>query len=441
MQKPQFLIGAAASGSGKTTFTLGLLHLLKTRGLKVQPYKCGPDYLDVKHHTLAAEREGINLDTFMCSAAYVQKVYAKYLQEADAAIIEGVMGLFDGAKKMQGSSAEIALLLKIPVVLLLDARAMAYSAAPILFGFKNFHPELNLKGVVFNFVNSEGHYNFLKDACQDVGVTALGYIPNNPEISIEERHLGLKSPEESNWRKRLDSIATHIAKTVDIDQLLSLTTIPAPRQEENIPLPKTEKHYKIAIARDEAFNFTYLENINALRQLGKVTYFSPLHDERLPETDFLYLAGGYPELYLKQLSENQVMKSAIKNYLEKGGKCLAECGGLMYLGKSIKNNKGKLFPMVNFLEIETSMEKPQLHLGYRKFHFKHLEIRGHEFHFSRHQVLSPASLRSIGLVKNANDLPVKTQVYYKNKTMASYIHFYWGQNPSLLTQIIENGAL
>ncbi len=298
MLKPQFLIGATASGSGKTTFTLGLLHLLKTRGLKVQPYKCGPDYLDVKHHTLAAGKPGVNLDTFMCSNTYVQKVYHKYLKDAEIGITEGVMGLFDGAKKMKGSSAEVAMLLKIPVILLLDARAMAYSAAPILYGFKNFHPALDLKGVVFNFVNSEGHYNFLKDACNDVGITPLGYIPNNPEISIAERHLGLKTPEESNCQKTIDKIATHIAKTVDIEQLLSLATIPIPKSTEVKATSATKGHYKIAVAQDEAFNFTYLENINVLKQLGEVTFFSPLRDEKLPETDFLYLAGGYPELYL-----------------------------------------------------------------------------------------------------------------------------------------------
>lgn len=175
--KPQFLIAAPSSGSGKTTITLGLLRYLKNQGFNVQPFKCGPDYLDTKHHGWASGKISINLDTFMSSKEHVVEVYRKYTSSADVSVIEGVMGLFDGAKKMEGSSAEIAEILNLPIILVVNAKATAYSVAPLLYGFKNFYPTIKIAGVIFNCVSGESHYQFLKDACEDVGLNALGYVP------------------------------------------------------------------------------------------------------------------------------------------------------------------------------------------------------------------------------------------------------------------------
>jgi cobyrinic acid a,c-diamide synthase len=410
----RFLIAAPSSNSGKTTLTLGLLRLLHNRGLQVQPFKCGPDYIDTKHHSLAAAKQSINLDTFMMSPQHVQFLFAKY--KADISIVEGVMRLFDGADRMKGSSAEIAILLNLPVILVIDAKATAYSVAPLIYGFKHFNPAVNIAGVIFNFVNTFSHYQFLKEACEDVGVEALGYIPADDSIKIPSRHLGLHISESYHY----DNIAEHISKTVDIDRLLEITA--AEPLNTLIETPKTGT-LKISVAKDEAFNFTYYENIEVLKQIGEVTFFSPIHDTLLPrETDLLYLAGGYPELYLQQLSANEEMKKAILDYCNNNGRVIAECGGMMYLGKEIIDKEGNSFQMINFLDITTSMEEAKLTLGYR---IVNQQLKGHEFHYSTCKEHSPIS--HIGEVQNAKGIKVNTPIYQQKNVTASYIHFYWGE--------------
>lgn len=421
--KSRFLIAAPSSNSGKTTLTLGLLRLLHNRGLTIQPFKCGPDYIDTKHHSAAAATPGINIDTFMMSGSHVQSLFSKYGASADVAIAEGVMGLFDGADRMKGSSAEIAMLLDLPVILVINAKAMAYSVAPLLYGFKYFKPALNIAGVIFNFVNSDRHYQFLKEACEDVGVEALGYVPVNDQVKIPSRHLGLSMTADVDY----DGIALHIEKTVDIDRLLEITA-------GEITTQTVTNRYgggklKIAVARDEAFNFTYYENIETLQQQGTVTFFSPLHDNVLPEADLLYLAGGYPELYLETLSANTAMKQAILEYCNKGGRVIAECGGMMYLGRTITDQTGTAYEMVGFLDLGTSMEQAKLSLGYRTIELGDGSFKGHEFHYSTYKAFS--DIPQIGKVTNAKGVEVNTPVYRQQNVLASYIHFYWGEEKVL----------
>ncbi|SFD48004.1 hydrogenobyrinic acid a,c-diamide synthase (glutamine-hydrolysing) /cobyrinate a,c-diamide synthase [Chitinophaga sp. CF118] len=418
--RSRFLIAAPSSNSGKTTLTLGLLRLLHNQGLKVQPFKCGPDYIDTKHHSLAAATQSINLDTFMMSAKHVETLYNKYSNHADVAITEGVMGLFDGADRMKGSSAEIAILLNLPVILVVNAKAMAYSAAPLLFGFKHFNPSINIVGVIFNFVNTESHYRFLKEACEDVGIEALGYVPANDLVKIPSRHLGLVISTEHDY----DAIAAQISKTVDVEKLLAITATEIAIIPEKPDLPQTGK-LRIAIAKDDAFNFTYYENIEVLKRLGTISFFSPIHDTILPETDLLYLAGGYPELHLEALSANTEMKEAMLRYCNNGGKVIAECGGMMYLGKSITDKDGNSYPMAGFLDINTSMEQAKLSLGYRTVNSF---FKGHEFHYSTCKELS--SIKRVGEVQNAKGIKVDTPIYKQNNVLASYIHFYWGEDQS-----------
>ena len=277
-----FLISAIASGSGKTTVTLGLLRALRNRGLSVQPFKCGPDYIDTKYHVLAAGTESVNLDLFLSSENHIKNLYNKYSSGKDVCITEGVMGLFDGYDRMNGSSAQIAEKLDIPVILVLNAKSMAYSAAALLYGFKNFSDRVNIAGVIFNFVASESHYNFLKDACHDVGLEPLGYLPKNTDIEIPSRHLGLNIDEQYRFDDFADKAADLIEKHIDIDKLLSITVRRQPHievtKETNVPL----QGLRISVARDAAFNFMYHENIEYLKRLGTVSYFSPLHDKHLP---------------------------------------------------------------------------------------------------------------------------------------------------------------
>ncbi len=218
-----FLIGAATSNSGKTTFTMGLLRALRDRGLKVQPYKCGPDYIDTMFHEMASGRESVNLDTYMASDEHVKEVFQRYGEDADVRIVEGVMGLFDGYDKSKGSSAEIAMLLDIPVILVVNAKSVAYSVAPLIYGFKHFNPKLKIAGVVFNMVASENHYTFLKQACEDAGVPCLGYMLRNRDLIIPGRHLGLTIEAREETEELISLAAKEVEEHVLRNQTHPLT--------------------------------------------------------------------------------------------------------------------------------------------------------------------------------------------------------------------------
>lgn len=435
-KQSHFLISAPSSNSGKTTLTLGLLRALRNRGLTVQPFKCGPDYIDTIHHAKAAEKQSINLDTFMSSETHVKNLYEKYSSNADVSLTEGVMGLFDGADKMKGSSASIAELLDIPVILIVNAKSMAYSAAPLLYGFKNFYKKIKVIGVIFNFVNTEFHYRFLQDACADVGIEALGYLPGNKDLEIPSRHLGLHISNETDYENIIEKLAEVIPKTIDVDRLLEITAKDALHSPTSVSSQTSNRHnLKISVARDEAFSFIYHQNIEVLSEFGEITWFSPLHDQVLPETDFLYLPGGYPELFSENLSKNTTLLASIRNYCENGGLTYAECGGLMYLGKSIETNDGEEFQMTGVLNCKTSMQNPKMTLGYRIAHWDNLEIRGHEFHYSRfkHNDLEAEKIK----ITNAKGIEVETKFYRKSNTFASYMHVYWGDHKEFLEKMLN----
>lgn len=435
MQKPAFLLAAPASNTGKTTLTLALLRILVRQGLKVQPFKCGPDYLDTWLHTLAVTvegrgRQGRNLDIFMASPEHMRDVFLRHSGDADAVVVEGVMGLFDGSVKSKGSSAEIARLLGIPVILVVDASGAAYSVAPLLYGFKNFDPALHLAGVIFNRVNTLSHYEFLKEACCDVGVEPLGYVPRDDSMSVSGRYLGLNISPDGDQESSISAMAGHVRKTVDVKRLLEICRVdiaaPILLQEK-----KPRGNAVIGVARDEAFNFVYSENLEILSRYGAIEWFSPLHDTALPDADLLYFAGGYPELYARRLEENRLMKHKIKEFVARGGAVYAECGGMMYLGNSITGRDGLTYGMCGALDLETSMQDARLHLGYRKVDLSaagyQKELRGHEFHYSR--LLRTGELENMASVRTARDKPVDTAVFRYRNTYASYVHLYWGETP------------
>lgn len=430
--RSQLLIGAASSGSGKTTFTLGLLRALARKGLVVQPFKCGPDYIDTRHHQMAAGRASVNLDRFMMSEKHIEEVYRRYAFPADIAITEGVMGLFDGYDCMQGSSAEMASALDIPVVLIVNAKSTAYSVAPLLYGFKHFYPKVRVIGAVFNFVASENHYYYLKQACADAGVEALGYLPKQEDITIPSRHLGLSLDSDFCFEAFADRIADLVDKHVCVDRLLELASAPMSAHTEETGTGLSHRPsgtMRISVARDAAFNFVYAENIAYLEQLGNVTYFSPLTDKTLPPTDFLYLPGGYPELHLKTLSENQSMRDAVRAYLEKGGHALAECGGMMYLCRSIIGQDGNTYPMAGVLDQTATMQQMKLRLGYRTLQWGEYRLAGHEFHYSS---IVPAenTLPSCATAFSALGRQVDTPLYHYRNLLAGYTHLYWADPTS-----------
>lgn len=463
--KPQFLIAAPHSGAGKTTVTLGILRALHNRGLQVQPFKCGPDYLDPKLHTLASGKQSINLDRFMMDDTHITELYAHYGSKADALVTEGVMGLFDGAVKMEGSSADLASLLHIPIIMVVNAKAMAYSVAALLLGFKTLRRDLTIAGVIFNFVEHESHYRMLKEAAEDVGITALGYLPNNAAVQIPSRHLGLKTGTDIDLDKIVEQAAAHVAKYVDLDALIQLTMTPLPevpanvaeeKKKDDTALPVKSRNgsrnsngnnnrdnsskRRILVANDEAFNFTYTENIAALSALGEVQYFSPLKDTLLPQADLIYLPGGYPELHLEALSDNKVLRDQLYAYYSNGGKILAECGGMMYLGEYIADELGKSYPMAGILKIATSMQQKKLSLGYKRLCIDGIEFRGHEFHYS--QFIDTPKLRAIAKgnvniqIWNARNEPLELPVFQTPNLLASYFHIYFGNKLEALETLL-----
>ena len=425
--RKHLLIGAATSGSGKTTFTVGLLGALAKRGTRVQPFKCGPDYIDPQFHAQAAGRASVNLDPWLASDTHLRQVYQKWGANADVAITEGVMGLFDGYDRWTGSSAHRACLLDIPVILLVNARSTAYSVAPLIYGFRHFQPRLRVAGVVFNQVGSESHFRHLSEACADAGARCFGYLPRMTGLEVPSRHLGLTLDQRFSREQWIERVAQVVESHIDLDALLEAGTIN--NKEEAIPAPPPPTgHLRIAVARDEAFNFTYPENIAQLERLGQVVYFSPLKDTALPEgSDLLYLPGGYPEFFLPTLAGNQSSREAIARFARQGGKVLAECGGMMYLCQEIIDEGGTRYPMCGVLPLTASMEGMRLRLGYRQFQYQGETWKGHEFHYSK----IVGDLPSATTLYDAQGRATGTPLYRQGNVIAGYTHLYWGEQDLL----------
>lgn len=427
-----FLVGASASGSGKTTFTLGLLRALSRRGLRVAPFKCGPDYIDPKFHNEAVgAARSVNLDLFFEQPDELRRTFAHYTAGNDVAVVEGVMGLYDGYQGAQGSAAQLAASLGLPIILLVSAKSSAYSVAPILYGFRHFvAPEVgaapNIVGVVFNHVASESHYQYLLSACESVGVRVLGYLPKMGDIAVPNRHLGLDVAAVENYGRQIDKIADAVEAHVDMDALLQYSVIdipPAPDSARPASTPLSLP-LRIGVACDEAFNFTYRANMDHLRAWGDVSFFSPIHDDRLDTYDLIYLAGGYPEFYLPELSANRSMHEAIRCHAKRGGKIFAECGGMMYLCKAIIGMDGLTYPMLGLLDQTATMEGMRLRLGYRQFEYNGQKWRGHEFHYST--VVDP--LASVTEIYTARGEKSNAALWRVENIVASYVHLYWGNN-------------
>ncbi len=406
------------SGSGKTTVARGLMGLYTQKGYTVQPFKCGPDYIDTKFHTAVCHRPSINLDTFMASPEHVRELFHRYGDEADLCIVEGMMGLFDGYVRERGSAYEIARVLDIPVVLVVDARSAAYSMAALLSGFINFRKDIRFAGVIYNKVGSGKHAAMLRQVCEDLGIECLGCLPKQTELEVGGRYLGLdfseKAKDEGIGNKVNDVFAEHIAwkRLLDISNPSPLNTILVPRP---LLLEST------LIARNaESFSFIYQENID---RLANVAFFDPEKDVPLLEgVDLLYLPGGYPEKHLEALVKNEACRMAIKHYAERGGSIVAECGGMMYLCERIVTDDGE-YPMCGVLPYSITARKAdrRLSLGYRQFTLDGKAYRGHEFHYTQFLGESPDSLVQ---VYDAKGNPVATPIFRFKNVLASYTHLY-----------------
>lgn len=417
--KSAFLIAATSSGCGKTTLSLGLMRALVRKYISVQPFKCGPDYIDTQFQSIAAERDSINLDLFMSSESHVRNLFSYYSEATDVSIVEGVMGMFDGFDKMKGSSADIARILDIPVILLINAASTAYSVAATIYGFTHFCPDVKVAGVIFNRVASENHFSFLRKACEDVGVECFGYLKKNTALQTPSRHLGLTLSSREDMNSFIEMAADEVEKNVDVNRILEATSrLEYPTEGLKIPVLQ---NLTVAVARDEAFNFIYPANLNTF---GKIIYFSPLHDQRLPEAELVYLPGGYPELFAEELSANIEMRNEIKTFAESGGRILAECGGLIYLCEEIDGEK-----MCGVFPLKATMKDSKLSLGYRTVEFPRVTLKGHEFHYSH--IIDPLQEPSIALQKSVKDMSVETPVYRYKNTIAGYTHLYWAETDIL----------
>lgn len=421
---PQFLLAAPTSGSGKTTVCRLLMSALTRRGQKVQPFKCGPDYIDTKFHSMACGRPSLNLDSFMASAHHVKTVYAHYAQTADVCIVEGMMGMYDGYERDRGSSAEIASILDIPVILVIDAKSAAYSIAPLLKGFIEFRPNVKIAGVIFNKVGSSRHYETLCQVAEELELPCFGYIEKCKDIALPSRYLGL------DFNNISTQDVSYILEHVQIENLLEHVTCDMPKSDNSYLSNVYPREWHICMAKNEdSFSFIYQEHIDILEKWGHITYFNPEEDCIIPhDTDLMYLPGGYPEKHLNDLSEYTMHE--IRQYGERGGRIWAECGGMMYLCREIRTDEG-IRPMVGLLDYVISAEKGhrKLSLGYRKLQLNDGRVlRGHEFHYSQFIGRKP---QTIAEVRNARDEIIDSPFFrYKNVT-ASYTHLYWNNDKNI----------
>ena len=416
--KPAWMIAAPTSGSGKTTIARGLMALLTQKGYTVQPFKCGPDYIDTKFHEAVCGRPSINLDTFMAPKEHVRDLFHDYGANADICIVEGMMGLFDGYDRDLGSSAEIAATLGIPVVLVVDAKSAAYSMAPLLQGFINFRKDVHIAGVIFNKVGSERHFKMLQQVCDDLHIECFGYLPKQASLEQGSRYLGLDFSEKTENSELTALLEQHV-RWEGLTKLNVPTLGTTYSHNGNNTFPRWEQ--KAVIARNsEAFSFVYQETLDSF---DVVRYFDPETEvPELKDADLLYLPGGYPEKHLEALVKNEACRKAIKDYAERGGRIMAECGGMMYLCEKIVTDDGE-YPMCGVLPYAITARKTdrKLSLGYRRFELDGREYRGHEFHYTRFLGETPASATQ---VFNAKGEPVDTPVFKYKNVLASYTHLY-----------------
>lgn len=437
---PAFIIAGTASGTGKTLVTLGILEALRRRGLVVQAFKAGPDYIDPGLHAAVLGRPSYNLDTWMMGAEGVRATFDRAVAGADCAVIEGVMGLYDGrGDGEEGSTAHLSKVLGVSVVLVADAEKAARSMGAVVLGFESYDPKVDLRWAIFNRVGSQRHAGMLKASLRKSNVTLLGSIRRDEGLRMEERHLGLVTAEEStNKIKAIASKAADaIERSVDIEALLKGSLVKA-RTSKAVATP-SKKKVRIAVAHDSAFSFYYQDNLDLLESFGaELSFFSPLKDKSLPDDiAALYLGGGYPELYAKRLQKNERLRRSIKRLAIHGMPVYAECGGLMYLGRALEHN-GKKHLMAGLFPWTTRLLDRRKALGYREAaltancpFLKKGKVRGHEFHYSEIVSLPGKIVRAYRAKDGAGE------GFTIKNALASYVHLHFASNPAFAKGFVE----
>jgi cobyrinic acid a,c-diamide synthase len=384
------IITAPSSGAGKTTVTLGLLRALARRGVAVQPFKCGPDYIDTAFHTAAARRTSVNLDTWAMRPQLIGRLLRDAASGAEVCIAEGVMGLYDGASTRgtcgNGSTADLAALTGWPVVLVLDVEAQAETAAAVALGLRTYRRDMEIAGVILNRVGSPKHAALVTEPLARIGIPVLGVMQRRGDIVMPERHLGLvQADETATLDQRLEAIADTIAQGIDLDRLVAAAqplTLTADGEASSLPPPGQ----RIALAQDGAFSFVYAHLLSGWRQAGaEIVPFSPLADQApAADCDAVWLPGGYPELHAAKLAGAQRFRAGMRAAAERAVPIHGECGGYMALGEGLVDAAGVRHEMLGLLGVETSFAAPRMHLGYRRARLRNsgTELVGHEFHFA-----------------------------------------------------------
>lgn len=444
----QFMLAGVSSGVGKTTVTLAILSALKNRGLLVQPYKVGPDYIDTSYHSRIVGRSSRNLDNFMIPDSNILVwSYQRWLRDVDVALVEGVMGLFDGlgADKDCASSSSIAKQLDLPVILIIDGKSTSTSAAAMVYGFSTFDSDLRIVGVIVNRVASESHYQLIKGAIERyTDLPVFGYLPKDMKVELPSRHLGLIPDVEL---EHLDAMFQRLGRsaeaTIDLNRLLDSCEKKECFRESPFSLRNSEP-LTIAYAMDEAFHFYYEDNLDFLRsQNVELIPFSPLTDAVLPQADAYYFGGGFPEIYAEKLEGNSRFRASVLESSELGKPIYAECGGLMYLGEQLEA-QGKIYDMVGIFKGKSVMTSRLKRFGYciaqtrvpSLFGPAGTEIRGHEFHHSIFET-SESSVLNLQKERDGEIVSRWTGGYQKNRTFASYLHVHFYQSQQLLSNWLQ----
>ncbi len=449
-----FVIAGTQSGAGKTTLTLGLMIALVKRGLKVAPFKVGPDFIDPGHHRIAVGVASRNLDGWMLEKARNRVCFATHAADADIAVVEGVMGLYDGfsGTSEAGSTAQMAKWLNLPVVLVVNAASMARSAAALVQGFERFDPEVTFAGVIFNNLGSPGHLNYLTEAMAAyVDMPVLGGFLRDETLKMPERHLGLVTAEDrplsGDW---MEALAGRIEAQLDVEKLLKvLPGIDLPGPENHPAVRRPDRVIRIGVARDQAFCFYYPDNLDLLADAGaQIVPFSPLNDAALPDDlDGIYFGGGYPELHAASLAENRSMRNAVRHASRQGLPIYGECGGFMYLCRELTDAEGRTHPMCGCFPMSTRMHPRLRVLGYREVALTTdtllgpdgAVLRGHEFHYS--DLAAPPAdgpVRTAYTVSARKGGKPRAEGYLIRRTLGSYIHLHFGSRPECALAFVDH---
>ncbi len=445
MTDKAIMLAAPSSGSGKTLVTCGLLQALKNRGFKTASFKCGPDYIDPMFHKHVIGVESANIDLFFSGKNLSRKLFEENSKDSDIAVVEGVMGYYDGlsASSFEASSYDVSRTIGLPTILIVNTKGQSISSLAVLKGFGEFRADSNIKGVIFNNMSSHV-YEAIKEKVEELtSLKPLGYLPNVKELTFESRHLGLIKPDEiRNLSEKLNKLANIMEHTIDIQGILNLAGEYKPTKTSSIDIVKFIENPKIAVARDEAFCFYYKDNLNILKKMGaQIQEFSPVHDDNLPEgTEGLILGGGYPELYADKLFNNQSMTKSIRKALNNGMPCLAECGGFMYLHEEMEDLEGNKHKALGIIPGKAYKTGKLGRFGYIKmfakndslFMKKGETVKGHEFHYFDSESCGEA-------LKATKPITGKSWecMNITSNIMAGFPHLYYYSNPDMVERFLR----